>query len=126
VVAAADQAGLDGVILGLADQPLITAAVYNRLVQTHRQTGRPIVTSEYAGTVGVPVFFARAYFPNLLALGPDQGCKGLILKNLDDALKLPCPEAETDIDTPGDALVTGNVVCGNEFVHGELVKILRK
>ena len=32
----------------------------------------------------------------------------------------------SDIDTPGDALVTGNVVCGNEFVHGELVKILRK
>src|SRR6478609_9714652 len=32
----------------------------------------------------------------------------------------------TDIDTPGDALVTGNVVCGNEYVHGELVKILRK
>jgi myo-inositol-1(or 4)-monophosphatase len=31
----------------------------------------------------------------------------------------------SDIDTPGDALVTGHVVCGNEFVHGELVKILR-
>jgi myo-inositol-1(or 4)-monophosphatase len=30
-----------------------------------------------------------------------------------------------DIDTPGDPLVTGHVVCGNEFVHGELVKILR-
>jgi myo-inositol-1(or 4)-monophosphatase len=32
----------------------------------------------------------------------------------------------SDIATPGDALVTGDVVCGNEFVHGELVKILRK
>ena len=32
----------------------------------------------------------------------------------------------SDIDTTGDALVTGHVVCGNEFVHGELVKILRK
>src|SRR3954452_12735103 len=32
----------------------------------------------------------------------------------------------TDIATPGDALVTGHVVCGNEFVHGELMKILRK
>jgi myo-inositol-1(or 4)-monophosphatase len=32
----------------------------------------------------------------------------------------------TDIDTPGDPVVTGHVVCGNEFVHGELVKILRK
>jgi myo-inositol-1(or 4)-monophosphatase len=32
----------------------------------------------------------------------------------------------SDTDTPGDPLVTGNVVCGNEFVHGELVNILRK
>ncbi len=32
----------------------------------------------------------------------------------------------SDINTPGDALVTGDVVCGNEFVHGELVKLLRK
>ncbi len=31
----------------------------------------------------------------------------------------------SDVDTPGDALVTGSVVCGNEFVHGELVKILK-
>ena len=31
----------------------------------------------------------------------------------------------SDIETPGDPLVTGHVVCGNEFVHGELVKILR-
>lgn len=32
----------------------------------------------------------------------------------------------SDISTPGDPLVTGDVVCGNEFVHGELVKVLRK
>ncbi|MBR0825310.1 inositol monophosphatase [Bradyrhizobium manausense] len=31
----------------------------------------------------------------------------------------------SDIDTSGDSLVTGHVVCGNEFVHGELVKTLR-
>jgi myo-inositol-1(or 4)-monophosphatase len=31
----------------------------------------------------------------------------------------------SDIDTAGDPVNTGNLVCGNEFVHGELVKILR-
>ena len=25
-----------------------------------------------------------------------------------------------------DPLLTGHVVCGNEFVHGELIKILKK
>ena len=31
----------------------------------------------------------------------------------------------SDIDGDDDALKTGHVVCGNEFVHGELVKILK-
>jgi len=41
----------------------------------------------------------------------------------------PCADRAgtvSDIKTSGDALVTGDLVCGNEFVHGELVKILRK
>lgn len=31
----------------------------------------------------------------------------------------------SDIQTPGDPLVTGDVVCGNEIIHGELTKLLR-
>jgi myo-inositol-1(or 4)-monophosphatase len=31
----------------------------------------------------------------------------------------------SDIQTTGDPLVTGDVVCGNETIHGELTKILR-
>ncbi|MGB3867601.1 MAG: inositol monophosphatase family protein, partial [Xanthobacteraceae bacterium] len=31
----------------------------------------------------------------------------------------------SDIRTPGDPLVTGDVVCGNETIHAELTKILR-
>jgi len=31
----------------------------------------------------------------------------------------------SDIDTSGDPLQTGHVVCGNEFVHDALVKLLR-
>jgi len=93
---------LDAVILALGDQPLVTAEIYNRLIAEHEATGKPIVTSEYAGTVGVPVLFSEQYFPNLLALQPDQGCKGVILKHNDNALRIACPEAEVDIDTPGD------------------------
>jgi myo-inositol-1(or 4)-monophosphatase len=29
------------------------------------------------------------------------------------------------VDGKDDALTSGHVVCGNEFVHGELVKMLR-
>jgi myo-inositol-1(or 4)-monophosphatase len=31
----------------------------------------------------------------------------------------------SDIGGKDDALTTGHVVCGNEFVHGELVRILK-
>lgn len=93
---------LDGVILALADQPLVTAEIYNQLVAQHEMTGKPIVTSEYAGTVGVPVLFAREYFPHLLALRPEQGCKGVILAHEASALRISFPEAETDVDTPVD------------------------
>jgi len=93
---------LDGAILALADQPLITPAILDRLIHTHTQIGQPIVTSSYADTVGVPVFFAREFFPALLALKPEQKCKGLILANSTCAVHLACPEAQVDVDTPQD------------------------
>jgi len=101
-IEAAEQEDLDGVILALADQPLVTAQTLDRLGGAHLETGKPIVTSEYAGTVGVPVFFARKYFPHLLALAPAQGCKGVILAHAGSAVRLECPEAAVDIDTPQD------------------------
>ncbi len=101
-VAIAEQEKLDGVILGLADQPLITPQILDTLIQTHVASGHAIVTSQYAGTVGVPVFFSREYFPHLLGLEPSQGCKGVILKHTQHAMRLDCPEAEMDVDTPED------------------------
>jgi len=98
----AEERKLDAVILALADQPLVTARVYNRLVTEQEAAGKPIVTSEYAGTVGVPVLFTSEYFQHLLALRPEQGCKGVILAHQAMTLRIACPEAEADIDTPQD------------------------
>ena len=98
----AQASGLDGVILALADQPLVTPDSLDRLIHTHLETGQPIVAAQYAGTVGVPVFFSREFFPKLLALKPQQGCKGVILAHPEHAFHLDCPEAEIDIDTPQD------------------------
>jgi molybdenum cofactor cytidylyltransferase len=94
--------GLSGAILALADQPLITPAILRNLADEHQRTGKPVVTSQYAETVGVPVYFAQSYFSPLLALPPDQGCKGVILKHADSSLRIDCPEAGADIDTPLD------------------------
>lgn len=101
-IMAAQSKNLEGVILALADQPLVTAEILRRLVQVHGQSGRAIVASEYAGTAGVPAYFSSRFYPHLLALDPPQGCKGVILSHGGDAIRLECPEAVMDIDTPGD------------------------
>ena len=101
-VSRAEKLDLDGIILALADQPLVLHGTYNTLIMTWRVTKKPIVASQYAGTVGVPAFFSREYFCKLIALEPAQGCKGLILSNGNDTVRLDCAEAEADVDTPQD------------------------
>jgi molybdenum cofactor cytidylyltransferase len=93
---------VNGAVLALADQPFVTSGFLNSLVEKHHESGKPIVSARYSGTVGVPVFFAREVFHHLLALEPDRGCKGVILANASEALLLDCPEAAIDIDTPED------------------------
>jgi molybdenum cofactor cytidylyltransferase len=101
-VEAAQSHDADGIILALADQPLVSAASLNKLVLTNRATSQPIVASWYADTVGVPAYFAREFFPHLIALNPEQGCQRLILAHPEATIRLACPEAEADIDTPED------------------------
>jgi molybdenum cofactor cytidylyltransferase len=94
--------GSDGAVLTSIDQPLITADVLKRLVNEHEETGRPIIASEYSNDVGMPAFFTKEFFPKLTSLLPTEDCKAVILANLDLSIRIPCPEAETDLDTPGD------------------------
>lgn len=91
-----------GAVLALADQPLVTPQTLRRLVDFHRENGHGIVAASYSGTVGVPVFFARSAFPALMALSPDQGCKGVILAHGSSAAHIDCPEAAVDVDTAED------------------------
>ncbi len=101
-ISGAEILGCEGAILALADQPLVSAEIFQHLIEEHGETGRPIIASEYAGTVGMPAFFSREIFPKLKSLLPTEGCKGVILAHLEQSIRIPCPEAETDIDTPGD------------------------
>ncbi len=101
-ISAAKAADLDAVILTVSDAPHLTFQTYNRLIASYIASKLPIVASQYAGTVGVPVLFERGFFDSLLALAPDAGCKGLILENGAKTVRIPCSEAETDIDTPDD------------------------
>jgi molybdenum cofactor cytidylyltransferase len=93
---------VDAALILLCDQPLITASVLNEMINTYTATGKPIVACEYGGTVGVPVLFARSFFPELLRLRGDRGAKQLITQNLDQVTTIPFPGGSVDIDTLAD------------------------
>ncbi|MFB2971371.1 NTP transferase domain-containing protein [Aerosakkonema sp. BLCC-F183] len=88
------------VVLCLCDQPLISTQVVNQLIEVYFQTGKPIIASEYAGTLGVPVLFERSFFPNLMNLKGAEGAKKVIQKCGDRVLSVPFAEGIVDIDTP--------------------------
>jgi molybdenum cofactor cytidylyltransferase len=94
---------LEAVIVMLCDQPKVTPANLNALVQKYLQTGMPIVASYYSNSVGVPALFGYEMFGELLALEGDQGAKGLIHRYEDTLVTtVPVPEAAFDVDTPED------------------------
>jgi len=94
-----------GLVLMLADQPLVTAEILGALVQRHVDDQCAVVAARYSGTVGVPAYFARGMFGSLLELGADQGCKRVIVSAGDRAALVDCPEAAFDVDTPDDRVL---------------------
>jgi molybdenum cofactor cytidylyltransferase len=95
-------ADLDAVLLLTCDQPFVNAAALRQLVQLHLETGKPIVASAYAGTLGIPALFNRSCFVDLLQLKGDSGAKEIILRRRHDVAPFNFPAAAIDIDTAAD------------------------
>jgi molybdenum cofactor cytidylyltransferase len=91
-----------GLILMVCDQPYVSAALLNDLLATHYNTGKPIVTSGYAGTVGPPTLFHRSIFPELLQLQGDAGARSVLNKHRDEVEIVSFPQGRQDIDTEED------------------------
>ncbi|MEY2438712.1 MAG: molybdenum cofactor cytidylyltransferase [Verrucomicrobiota bacterium] len=93
---------LDAVILLTCDQPLIDTEIIARLIQLQSETGKTIVASAYADTLGVPALFARSCFAELLELPDTSGAKSIITSRPDRVAEIPIEAAQTDIDTESD------------------------
>jgi molybdenum cofactor cytidylyltransferase len=113
------------VVITLCDQPLVTAAFIDRLVQRYLTevasvAGQPsevapTVAAEYEGQAGVPALFPRARFSELLHLDGAAGARRLLRPAAGSGsaaasapaassrvVTLPCPEAAVDVDTITD------------------------
>ncbi|MEQ8755069.1 MAG: nucleotidyltransferase family protein [Coleofasciculus sp. G1-WW12-02] len=93
---------LEAIAIALCDQPFVSSQTLNHLVEAYRSTGQPIIASEYAGTLGVPVLFNNTLFPELMALKTTEGAKKLIQNYYPQVFSIPFSKGAIDIDTPKD------------------------
>ena len=99
--AAAGPGGPGGVLFLTCDQPYVTPSLLRSLVQRFR-AGAPIVACAYAGTLGVPALFDRAYFGELAGLEGDAGAKRIIERYRDVVRVVGFERGATDVDTRDD------------------------
>lgn len=93
-----------GVLIALADKPLVRAETVRAVLERFNAGGAAIVYPTYRGQQGHPVAVAAALFEELRALEGDQGAKPLLKKHARDAVAVPLddPGILLDIDTPED------------------------
>lgn len=93
---------LDAAIVELADRPLVTAKVHNRLIERYRHTRVKAIASTYSQTIGVPALFDKNLFAELCNIQGKGGAKRLLQDRSNPKHNLTVPEAALDINTPTD------------------------
>lgn len=87
----------DGVLVMLADQPLVDTEYLNRIITTWGKAKATITATGYENGLGVPAMFDKQHFPELLKLTKDYGARDIIN---DSNIKIMNPKGkEMDIDT---------------------------
>jgi molybdenum cofactor cytidylyltransferase len=93
---------LEAVVIIACDQPFVEASIIAALLEERQRSGKPIVASSYAGTLGIPALFDRSCFEELLALPDDSGAKALIESRQHEVAQIKFEHGAIDIDTPAD------------------------
>ncbi len=93
-----------GVLIMLADQPLISSALLNALIAASEDSPQAIVAACYGGRRGTPVCFPRALFHELAQTSGDEGGRSVVTAH-EDLLRLveaANPEQGLDVDRKQD------------------------
>jgi molybdenum cofactor cytidylyltransferase len=96
-------ADADGWLVALADMPWVQPASI-AAVAAALAAGAHIAAPQYAGRRGHPVGFAAGFRAQLLALGGDQGARGLLRAHADRIVTIDVddPGVLRDVDLPAD------------------------
>ncbi|HET6976466.1 MAG TPA: nucleotidyltransferase family protein [Pyrinomonadaceae bacterium] len=92
----------DATLIMLCDQPFVTAAVLDNLIETYHKTGMPIVASDYGPIRGVPALFAKELYPELSSLAADEGARRIIARHPELVATIAFADGVIDVDTAED------------------------
>ncbi len=90
------------IIILACDQPFVDAHLLEQLIRAREETGKSIVASAYAGTLGVPVLFAQEHFAELLSLRDAEGAKSIFSIRPEAVASVSFPAGAADIDQAAD------------------------
>ncbi len=95
---------IDAAIFINADQPLLTTAMIDSIIQRYYETGASIIAPLYAGKRGSPVLFDRVHFDELMSLRGEEGGREVLAKYREQVQFVEFADARLalDIDTPED------------------------
>lgn len=94
----------EGILVVLGDQPLVSPATIDKLVDVFAEEDPPVVLPVHDGARGNPVLFARRVFPEVMKVVGDVGAKSVVKKYGGRVLEVPVNDAGVlvDVDTPAD------------------------
>lgn len=91
---------VDGILLTLADQPLVDSDYLNSIISMFESGNNQIIASSYSnGKKGVPALFDPCYFDELIKLKGDKGAKEIMEKHSKNVSVIEGKHKLTDIDT---------------------------
>ncbi len=110
-------ARVDGVLVVLADMPLVRPETLDQMVVEYETQGPQILIPTYQGFRGNPVLLDKTVFPEIAGLKGDTGCRAIFGDHLENIRKLAVDDAGIllDADRPRDVSLLREIFETGEF-----------